>query len=884
MPTGLRLRPAVLTAREELAAGREKLRRQHQRGSPGVQLCARLTDLFDGVVLHLYRAAVEDLGGDSSMPPTVLVAHGGYGRRDVAPFSDVDLMLLHPPRLEAVAAPLAQRLVQDLGDAGLELGFSVRTVRECCAMAVRDTAVFTTLAEARFLIGSASLYTRFAAQFRALALRRSRMLIARIDEARRQERRNYGDTVYLQKPNIKRSNGALRDLQTVRWVGFARYGVAEPQSLLREGALTREDFDVLRDAREFLLRLRNEMHFFAGRAQDVLDRDEQVRLAERLRYDGDDVVRPVEKFMRDYFEHTSAVRYAVTHFLATARFRSNPMTALHFVFSRSVDEGYFRHGPFQVGATRLGLEQLPGNLNLVLRLLELSNLFSKRIDHRTWRAIRADMMARDRVELTAAATDRFLSLISRLSPLGDNLRRLHELRVLEKLVPPLMHARNRVQFNEYHKYTVDEHSIRAVECATEFESDPGTLGDAYRGLKEKRTLHLALLLHDLGKGYPGDHSVVGARLARETAQHLRLASGEIDTLEFLVFAHLRMSHLAQQKDLNDQRVIVDFAVEVGSVERLQMLFVLTCADLAAVGPGVLNRWKQDLITELYLRTREHLAGGLDAPRFKQRLDALRDQIQILIPESRDSAQWTGQIARLPAGYLLSASPVGLAEELRKLRDLPSREIVTWASWDSQTETVQFTVGAHETITPGIFHRLTGVLTSCGLGILRAEIHTLEEHLVLDRFHVQDQDCQGEPPPERLAEIQQRLQRALIHPTDRPPVFRRVWQDRQTANAAIAQLPTQVRFDNSTSDHYTLVTVFAYDRLGLLYAISRTLYEVRLSVSVAKIGTYLDQVVDVFQVTDPAGNKVTAVHELEKIRARLFAAIAEVEAQAEISVR
>ena len=705
------------------------------------------------------------------------------------------------------------------------------------------------------------------------------MLITRIDASRRKERRNYGDTVYLQKPNIKRSNGGLRDLQTVRWIGFARYGDPEPESLFRQGVLTREDFNVLRDAREFLLRLRNEMHFFAGRSQDVLDRDEQVRLAERLHYEGDRAVRPVERFMRDYFEHTSAVRYAATHFVASARTRSRVSTVFHSVLSRTVDDGCFRHGPFQVGATRLGLSRLPGNLNLVLRLLELSNLSAKRIDHNTWQTIRADMMARDAVDLTPQATERFLSLISRLGPLGDNLRRLHELRVLEKLVPPLSHARNRVQFNDYHKYTVDEHSIRAVECATEFTSDPHALGDAYRGLKEKRTLHLALLLHDLGKGYPDDHSVVGARLAGETAQHLCLPDDEAEALEFLVLAHLRMSHLAQQKDLNDQKVIVDFAVEVESVERLQMLFVLTCADLAAVGPGVLNNWKRDLITELYLRTREHLAGGPDSPQFAQRLEARREELRGLMVKPEEKSWWDSQVEELPAGYLLSSHPAQMVDELVTLHRLSSAEVATWSSYDPQTETVQFTVGAHEGIAPGIFHRLTGVLTSCGVRILRAEIHTFADHLVLDRFDVQEQDYQQEPPAERLREIEEKLQCALTEPTDQPPVFRRVWQDRKSLNSVIAHLPTQVRFDNSTSDEYTLVTVFAYDRLGLLYAISRALHKADLSVSVAKIGTHLDQVVDVFQVTDRAGKKITETRVQQEIQAALFTAIAEVERQA-----
>src|SRR5690606_2579259 len=382
---------------------------------------------------------------------------------------------------------------------------SVRTISQSLQMALRDATVFTSLIESRLLAGNERLFARYMERYRRLAQRRSRSLIDAIRAARRGERAQYGDTEYLLRPNVKRSRGGLRDIQYVRWVGFAAYGEQEPLSLEQLGVLLPADRRKLLKAHDFLLKIRNELHFHAGKPQDVLDRSEQLRLAQLYQYEGSEGLLPVEKFMRDYFENTSEVRYTVSNFVASARSRSPVTVFFGNLFSRRMDDD-FLIGPLHLRATRRGLARLRGDVAQVLRLMDLANLCDKRIDHGTWEAIRHDMLEGADVVLSNEAIHRFLSLMSQPSRLGDLLRRLHQLRVLEKLVPPLEHARCLVQFNEYHKYTVDEHCIRAVERATEFIQDPGPVGEVYRGIRNKRTLHLALLLHDLGKGYPEDHS------------------------------------------------------------------------------------------------------------------------------------------------------------------------------------------------------------------------------------------------------------------------------------------------------------------------------------------------------------------------------------------
>lgn len=866
MHSAPRLRPAALAAREKLAAGRAKLKAEHDRGAPGVEVSAGLAALLDRIILDLYRGAAAAAPGIEAL--VALVPLGGYGRRDVAPFSDVDLMVLHEPGADRSIAAVVRTLAQDIFDAGLQLGLSVRTPAEARSLATQEATAFTSLVDARLLAGSEVLYSRFQRSFRRLVLRRSRALVAAVEQARESERQQFGETVYLLQPNVKRSRGGLRDLQFLRWIGFARYGEREPENLVRAGLLAEEEHAKLRRAWEFLLRLRNELHFHAGYAQDVLGRNEQLRIAALFGYTGNAELLAVERFLRDYIEHTSEVRYVVAHFLSVARARASWRSLVGPLFSRRVG-GDFRVDPFHIRATKRGLAKIRTDVAEVLRLMDLANRHQCRIDHATWVAVRQAMVDRPDVVISPAAAERFLSLMSQPGRLGSLLRRLHELRVLEKIIPPMAHARGLLQFNEYHKYTVDEHSILAVQRAADLLADPGPGGEAYRGIKDKRTLHLALLLHDLGKGYEEDHSEMGRKLAAETARHLGLGPAETENLVFLVHRHLAMSHLAQWRDINDDAVVVPFAVDAGSPERLQMLYVLTLADLAAVGPEALSSWKRDLLTRLYRRARQHLAGDTVPEASEEWLAQRREEVRALARNAGDPAWWDAQIGSLPRSYLGAASPQRILDELDRVRRLSRRDAVAWGHWIPEHKVVEYVVGTYEEITPGIFHKLTGALTSKGLQILSAEIHTLAQDAVLDRFFVQDLDFAAQPPAERLDEVCGALVASLKGHAGEPPAFRRLWAEECGGpRPRSPRLPTQVRIDNSSSDQFTILDIFAHDRMGLLYTIARTIFQLGLSVHAARIGTYFDQVVDVFYVTDQQGFKICDSGRLAEIRRRL----------------
>jgi [protein-PII] uridylyltransferase len=335
-----------------------------------------------------------------------------------------------------------------------------------------------------------------------------------------------------------------------------------------------------------------------------------------------------------------------------------------------------------------------------------------------------------------------------------------------------------------------------------------------------------------------------------------------------------MSHLAQQHDITDDHVVVPFAVEVGSPEVLKMLYVLTLADLAAVGPGVLNEWKQELLTDLYHNAAHLLASDSPAAAASERLKARREELLALAGRHDGSLWWETQIGALPASCLFAAPPAQIVEELNRIRTLPRKSALAWGRILPERNAVEYTVGTYEDIAPGIFHKLTGALTSKGQQILSADINTLADGLVFDRFYVRDGEFKDPPTEDRRGQVSEALVAALQDTSGKPPLFRKLWQPRDTATATVVQhLPTRVTVDNATADRFTILATFAYDRMGLLYAIARTLFELGLSVSTAKIGTHLDQVVDVFYVVDAAsGEKVFDENRLTEIRQRLLAAI------------
>ncbi|MBN2293046.1 MAG: [protein-PII] uridylyltransferase [Pirellulales bacterium] len=881
--------PKISAAKQHLASGYEVLKKRHAEGASGVDLSREMSDLRDEVILDLIGHAITELFDDPQeiLPHIAVVAHGGYGRRELAPFSDVDIMLLHSPDTAQRVEPLAQRIVCDVFDSGLKLGHSVRTPRQAMRLAAGDTAILTSLIESRLLMGENSLLEEFNAQLDRYAKQHARTAITAVDQARSRERSDYGDTVFLLEPNVKRSPGTARDLQLIRWIGFLRYGTREPDELLAADALSPEDHDTIIAAHEFLLHLRNDMHFHCGSANDVLSREEQLRIAPEVletpkqnhksaSKDGQQApggMLPVERFMREYFRHTAGVAHVAKRFLTKAQSRDRIASLASAVFGHRV-EGGLRVGISGLTVDRRGLLLLKDNLTEMMRLVALSNLYDKPIAPATWEAVRRNAPKLPD-ELPTSACLRFLSLLEHPARLGQILRDLHEIGVLERFIPEFAHARGLLQFNAYHKFTVDEHCLRAVEFAARLAADDGPLGQTYSRIKQKNILHLAILIHDLGKGFDEDHRELAKQIARKTSKRLGIKPRDAQTLEFLAANHDMMNHTAFRRDCHDEQLLVDFASKVGSIELLRMLYILTAADMSAVGPGVWDGWKNEILLDLFQGAALYLADEASMPLMTDMLARRRDEVRRALGDKAQKPWFDRQLGNLPTDYINATDPQYVADDLMLLGNLDPGQTAARAEFVSDSQTVQITVGINGTHSEGAFHKLTGVLTGLGLTIRSAHIHSLANNLALDRFCTHDGDYADRPPADRLREIECSLIEAIEAKLFVPKPFRqtRIAYGPATAQNHPAQHTSpsrlQVRFDNTTSTEHTILDVFALDRPGLLFEMARALFQMDLSVARAKIATHLDQVVDVFYVTNAKGEKLTDETRLEAIRNRLL---------------
>lgn len=859
--------------RRELASGRERVRALHQSGTSGRPVAAALCDVYDCVIAGCYRDALE-LATPSDRPTILrelaLVAVGGYGRGDPAPFSDVDLLFLVHPTESAPVHPFVSQLVRDLWDIGLKLSQSVRTPAGCVAMSRQDLPARTALGETRLLAGSDLLYTELQHDLhQVLASSPADRFLADVLAERAREHDDYfAPTVCLLEPNIKKSPGGLRDLHLLRWIALARYGTRDPEMLRLGGLLSDADAEALDAAADFLLRIRNELHFHAGSAQDVLTREEQVRLARWLGFEAPGPLLPVERFMQHYYRQTGALNDLVLRFVDRARGTSKLRQALGRLTIR-------REGDFHINRERVRIDPAarPAVLDDAGRLLQLFDLARThgvavgQDDFELARTAAAEC------EVTPAARAAFLHLLAEPAGLGDLLRALHRIGLLERLVPAFGHARCLIQFNQAHKYTVDEHSIRAVEGAARRSGDAGPVGQAYVQIRRKDLLHLALLCHDLGKGLGEDHCAAGRRIADQTARLFDLHARDRELFVFLVHQHLLMAHTAFRRDISDEKTLLQFAQAVGTPEVLHMLYVLTAADTEAVAPGNWTPWKESLLTELYRQALEELAGESPLPEADSRDNSLRerlvDELHIRFP-----LQWLeAQLALMPRGYLRGTDSPHMVGHLRMLRDLKPGDALVESEYVAETHLTRFTVVAREELAPGIFSKLAGVLAASRVEIITARIVTRPDGTLIDTFEGIDRDFTGEPPRARLEEIAERMREVLTGRRAVESLFRGASRSIDRG-APLHPAPTRVEIDAHSSDRFTIVEVFAHDRPGLLYDLARTLYQMELSVYSARISTHLDQVVDAFYVSTRGGEKVVDEAAHDVIRARLLRVLCE----------
>jgi [protein-PII] uridylyltransferase len=868
----------VPVLRQALEAGRAEIaRRMAAAPGRGLELAWTHAFLADQIVRLVFEATTTrlyPLDNPTMAERIALVAVGGYGRGELAPFSDIDLMFLSPVRATPWVEQTVESILYTLWDLGLKVGHSTRTLDEMIRMARSDLSVRTALLEARFLWGDRALAEEARARFRTEIVASSARRFTAEKMAERDARhRRMGDSRYVVEPNIKEGKGGLRDLQTLFWIGRFALDAQDPAELVAKGLFTAAEYRQFVRALNHLWAVRCNLHALAGRAEERLTFDMQRELAERMGYRARPGMAPVERFMRHYFLTARTVGDLTGLFLAHLEEQQARPSLLQRLARRPRRLSAFRVANGRIHAPDDALfREDPVRL---LEIYALADAHGLEIAPATRRQIARDAARIDeKVRRDPRANRLFLDVLTSPRDPETVLRWMNESGVFGRFVPDFGRVVARMQYDMYHHYTVDEHSIRAIGLLARIEK--GELAAEHplstaimHQIVSRRALYVAVLLHDIAKGRGGDHSILGEGVARALCPRLGLSAAETETVAWLVRWHLLMSATAFKRDLSDFKTILDFAEAVASPERLRLLLVLTVVDIRAVGPGVWNGWKAQLLTTLFESAEEVLRLGHKQKGRHERIAERQARLGEVMGWSAERlAAWS---ARLPDSYWLAEPGDVIAANARLACDAEAEgralSIRTLPDQASGTTLVSIWAEDH----PGLFYRIAGGISMAGANIVDARIHTSRDGMALDNLVIQDPLGGPFDEPARLARMEAAIQDALMgrvrlaERLSARPLPRR----RQEA----FRIEPQVFIDNRASNRFTVVEVNALDRPALLYALTRALYGARVTIHSAHIATYGERAVDTFYLTDLTGEKITAPARLRALERRLLEAAA-----------
>ncbi len=832
-----------------------------------------LTDCILSSVLDVARRHLHPIANPTKGEKITLIAVGGYGRGEMAPFSDVDLLFLTPWKITPWAESLIESMLYMLWDLKLKVGHASRTVKDCLRLAREDFTIRTSLLELRFLAGEPKLAETLRDKLWTDLFRNTaaEFIEAKLSE-RAERHRKQGGQRYVVEPNVKEGKGGLRDLQSLYWIGKYVYGVRTASELVTQGVFTPEEYDTFRKAENFLAAVRCHLHLITGRAMDQLTFDLQVDVAERMGYADGGGRRAVEHFMQDYFRHATRVGELTRIFLTAQEanhVKAEPM------LTRLLTRRKKARAPYAIKQNRLTVEDETAFFSDPLNMLRI---FEEAL--RTGTLIHPDAMRLLAANLDVFTPDLrenreanriFLDLLLKHGNPERALRRMNELGVLSAFMPEFAPIVAMMQFNMYHHYTVDEHIIQCISHLARIEKGelieelPVASRILERGVNRK-ILYTALLLHDIGKGRPEDHSVLGAQIARKVAPRLGLTKKECDTVEWLVRYHLLMSDMAQKRDLSEPRTVRDFAKAVKTRERLDLLTVLTVCDIRGVGPGTWNNWKAMLLRALYRATAAALETGAEDLNRETREDEAKRALREALSDW-PAADLRTETARHYGPYWQGLPTAAQAVFARLLRDITPEEIRIdlHPEPDRDATRICFAMADH----PGLFSRMAGALALVGANVVDARSYTSKDGWATAIFWVQDAD--GHPyEASRLPRL-----RNMIEKTLKGEVLARdalADRDRIRKREQAFRVPTSITFDNEGSDIYTIIEVDTRDRPGLLHDLTRSLAAANVNIASAVIATYGEQVVDTFYVKDMFGLKFHTAAKQKALERKLREAI------------
>jgi [protein-PII] uridylyltransferase len=860
--------------RAALNGGLESLKEKHTGGASGHELVRAHARLIDEMIQALSRLIARDLVRQGIAPtPLVVVALGGYGRGELHPSSDIDLMVVYDGEMSPYVQQVTQELLYTLWDLGLQLGHSLRSLDDCVAMAGTDFPSRTSMQEARFLAGERRLYARFRRVLRDNVFRQDFEQFLGTALAERDQRyRRYGASPYVGEPNVKESAGGLRDVHTAMWLSSAKFGARTLRELADKGLITRREQEATDEALTFLWRVRNELHFFSGHRNDVLTRDLQPRIAENLGYRDDDESLGVERFMREHYLHARVIhrvsRRLIAHCQETLSRRGS---AERRERQQALADGLvFLDGRLHLADRDPdGLRREPARL---LRVFWHLHRLGCELSPDLERTIEDSLHAvDDDFRRSPVVRDLFLDICRQWGRVALTLSEMHELGLLGRYLPEFEALTCLVQYDVYHKFSVDQHSLLAVEhleaLAPGQSAESEGAAQVFSEVEKPELLMLGMLLHDIGKAKGHGHVAKGIPLIRTLTTRLGLEPADAAVVEFLVAHHLTMSHVAQRRDIDDPKTITDFAATVEDPQRLRMLYLLTYADMRAVGPGVLTGWQAVILHELYARALAHLTGG-KVPRPSRAQVAQR--LHALVTDELTLQAVKAHLAMTSDRYVASTSVQRMAEHMRLVQRLDQAPVATDLFHHPDLGSSDLVVVTRDV--PGLFSLIAGTLAAQGVNIISAQIHTREDGIAIDTFQVND------PTGEALTSAARwgRALDALRDVIAGDELVERLLDRRRQSGRRMQSAggPPKISIDNSLSDAYTVIEVKCPDRMGLLYLITRTLSALGLDIASARIATEIDQAFDSFYVYDTKGRKLEEPGDTDRVARSLEQALVE----------
>ena len=875
--------PALERLKQALDAGRAEVRRRFDADGHGPKAAAGLAWLVDCLLVTLFDHVAERVFPEPN--PTAadrlsLVAVGGYGRGELAPFSDVDLLFLTPYKTTPRGEQIVEYVLYMLWDLGLTVGQATRSIDETVARARRDVTVRTAVLESRYVYGDQPLYLELRQRFaRDVVGGGARDFIVAKLEERDSRHKRMGDSRYVVEPNLKDGKGGLRDLHTLFWIAKYLYRVEDVRELVAHDVFTEAEFRMFERAHRFLWSVRCRLHYLAGRAEERLTFDNQIAVASATQYAEREGSLDVERFMKHYYLIAKTVGDLTRIFCAAIEaehvrrplFRVPRWGALR----REVDGFRLDHGRVTVKDDD-AFERRPLDM---LRLFHVAQARGLDVHPHALMLITRNLARIDaRLRADAEANRLFVDMLTSEKDPETTLRRLNEAGVLGRFIQAFGRIVAQTQHDMYHVYTVDEHTIRAIGILSRIES--GALADELplatgivHEVLSRKVLYIALFLHDIAKGRGGDHSEIGARIAYRLAPRLGCTAEETETVAWLVERHLLCSNVALNRDIEDPRTIENFVEIVRSPQRLRLLLVLTVADIRAVGPNVWNGWKGQLLRGLYYRAEAAMTGGGTLADRAERLATARAALGEAL------ADWPGEevdafVERVYPAYLLSFDAEVHARHAAMLRraDAGGAPLTVETRIDAFRSVTEVTICAPDH--PGLFGGIVGAMTACGAEIVDARIFGTRDGMVLDTFWIQSMDGKAFDRPQSLAKLAATVEMTLAK--DFKPEFRLAEREQASRASRLSVFTVQPRvlIDNRASASHTVIELNARDRAGLLFDVARALADLRLSIGSARIATYGESAVDVFYVKDVFGMKVTEPRQLARIKDALLAAVRE----------